>query len=134
MGKLGRLLLLLLLCLATTGCRARTKVVKVPVERVKIEYIERKRVDSIIWKDSVMIARQGDTVFVDKVHWRERVKEVRDTVARIDTVTVVKTVEVEVQSSRWRFPPWRILIVVAIVGVFLSLLGVAWRIFRGRLF
>ena len=63
------------------GCK--TKTVLVPVEKVKIEYRDRLRVDSVYNRDTVNIYERGDTVYLQTIKWRERFK--------LDTVIVVRT-------------------------------------------
>lgn len=63
-----------------TGCRSVQPVI---VERVKIEYKDRLRVDSVYNRDTVNIYKKNDTVYLQTVRWRERF--------RLDTVSVVRT-------------------------------------------
>ena len=63
------------------GCK--TKTVLVPVDRVKIEYRDRLRVDSVYNRDTVNIYERGDTGYLQTIKWRERFK--------FDTVSVVRT-------------------------------------------
>ena len=74
------ILLAILVVFLMTGCK--TKTVLVPVDRVKIEYKERLRVDSVYNRDTVQIYKKNDTIYYEKIKWRERFK--------IDTVSVVK--------------------------------------------
>lgn len=64
-----------------TGCKAET--VLVPVDRVKVEYKDRLRVDSVYNRDTVNIYERGDTVYLQTIKWRERF--------RTDTLRIVKT-------------------------------------------
>lgn len=73
-------LLLLAILSLFVGCK--TKTVLVPVEKVKIEYKERLRVDSVYNRDTIQIYKKNDTIYYEKIKWRERFK--------IDTVSVVK--------------------------------------------
>ena len=75
-------MVILILCLIlffATGCRSVQPVI---VERVKIEYMDRLRIDSVYNRDTVNIYERGDTVYLQTIKWRERFK--------IDTVSVVK--------------------------------------------
>ena len=74
------ILLAILVVFLLTGCK--TKTILVPVDRVKIEYKERLRVDSVYNRDTIQIYKKNDTIYYEKIKWRERFK--------IDTVSVVK--------------------------------------------
>lgn len=74
------ILLAILIVFLLTGCK--TETVLVPVEKVKIEYRDRLRIDSVYNRDTVNIYERGDTVYLHTIKWRERFK--------IDTVSVVK--------------------------------------------
>lgn len=98
-------LLLILLC----GCTS-TKYIEVPVDRVKIEYKDRTKIDTLIQKDSIITQLKGDTVFLEKWKYLYKVKEIKDTVAKVDTITTVQTVEVEKEVNRLR--NWQIVLMV----------------------
>lgn len=98
-----------------TGCRSVQPVI---VERVKIEYKDRLRVDSIYNRDTVQIYGRNDTIFKDVIRWRERF--------RVDTVSVVKIdsipypVEVILEVNRLtKWQRWRLnaLNVIALIVV-----------------
>lgn len=76
-----KIILLLLILIAFAGCKS--KMVLVPVEKVKIEYRDRLRIDSVYNRDTVNIYERGDTVYLQTIKWRERFK--------FDTVSVVRT-------------------------------------------
>ena len=84
-----------------TGCK--TKTVLVPVEKVKIEYKDRLRVDSVYNRDTIQIYKKNDTIYYEKIRWRERFK--------IDTVSVVKVdsipYKVEVVKEVNRLTKWQ---------------------------
>lgn len=110
-----------------TGCRSVQPVI---VERIKIEYKDRLRVDSIYNRDTVQIYGRNDTVFKEIIRWREKF--------RIDTVSVVKIdsipcpVEVirEVNKlTKWQ--RWRLTILNIIGG--LIIVYVAFRVGRAKL-
>lgn len=111
-----------------TACR--TKTVLVPVDRVKIEYRDRLRVDSIYNRDTVQIYGRNDTIFKDIIKWRERF--------RVDTVSVVKIdsipypVEVIQEVNRLtKWQRWR-LTILNIIGV-LTAAYIAFRIGRAKI-
>ena len=98
----GLILVILLGCL-TFGC---TRKVYVPVEQTHTEYRDRGsvRVDTVIEADTRFVYVNGDTVRDYRTRWRERIREVHDTVIRElrDTVTRTVTVEVERKLTAWQ--------------------------------
>jgi hypothetical protein len=95
------ILLAILVVFLLTGCK--TKTVLVPVEKVKIEYKDRLRVDSVYNRDTIQIYKKNDTIYYEKIRWRERFK--------IDTVSVVKVdsipYKVEVVKEVNRLTKWQ---------------------------
>ena len=95
----------LALLLLLAGCGRR--VVTVPVERVRIEWRDSIRRDSVIVRerDSVMVDRyvKGDTVHVDRVitRWRDREShsEASGVRVRVDSIPVVHETIKEVPRS-----------------------------------
>ena len=87
-----------------------TKYVEVPVDRVKIEYKDRTKIDTLIQKDSVITQLKGDTIFLEKYKYLYKIKEVRDTVNRTDTITTVQTIEVEKKVNELK--NWQIILMV----------------------
>lgn len=93
-------LLILILCSCTT-----TKVVEVPVEVTRTEYIHNTKVDSIFYRDSIDRYIRGDTVFLYKERTRYKYINRVDTVIKTDTIPkivkqeVIK--EVEVNHIKW---------------------------------
>ena len=101
-----------------------------PVDRVKIEYKERLRVDSIYNRDTVQIYGRNDTIFKDVIRWRERF--------RIDTVSVVKVdsipypVEVVLEVNKLtKWQRWRLALLNVIGG--LTIVYIAFKIGRAKL-
>ncbi len=103
---IGLILVMVLGCL-TFSC---TRKVYVPVESVRTEYRDRDRnsvrIDSVIEADTRLIYINGDTVRDYRTRWRERIREVHDTVKEKQKVTVTKTktitVEVERKPTTWQ--------------------------------
>lgn len=62
------------------------------------------RVDSVWLRDSVVSVQKGDTVRIERYHYRDRTKLLRDTVYRsaIDTVRVSVPVPAERSLSPWQ--------------------------------
>ena len=86
-------LLLIFLVFITISC-GTTKVVEVPVDRVRTEYIDRHSIDTVIKNDSIIIRDKGDTVFLEKYKYLYKYVNRTDTVLKTNTITKVQTVEV----------------------------------------
>lgn len=91
---------LILMCLVATGC---TRTIYKPVETVRTEkdVVTRWLTDTVIQNDTRFIFVKGDTVIDWRDRWRERIKEVHDTlyIERTDTVRV--PVSVERKLKKW---------------------------------
>ncbi len=89
-----------LMCLVATGC---SRKVYVPLETVRTEkdVVTRWLTDTVIQNDTRFIFVKGDTVIDWRDRWRERIKEVHDTlyIERTDTVRV--PVPVERKLKKW---------------------------------
>ena len=134
----GRLLrakgasLLVVAVMLLTGC---SKKVYVPVERVSERIdtvrVEALRIDSVVDKDTVVIAVSGDTVTKTIIKWRYRaqaslLRSEEKSVAR-DTIPVIREVAKEVRKPlRW----WeKALMAMGIAGV--AIAGVrVWRLIK----
>lgn len=91
---------LILMCLVATGC---SRKVYVPLETMRTEkdVVTRWLTDTVIQNDTRFIFVKGDTVIDWRDRWRERIKEVHDTlyIERTDTVRV--PVPVERKLKKW---------------------------------
>lgn len=83
----------LLLFLTTIVSCTTTKIVEVPVETIKTEYIEQVKYDSIYSKDSIYIMQKGDTIYNNKVQYLYKYKYLRDTINITDTIPKIVTVK-----------------------------------------
>lgn len=94
---IGVVLLSCILC----GCRT-TSIVEVPV--IHTEFVRHDSIvrDSVHITDSVLIFKQGDTIFNTKVKYIYRYKslQLHDTLAVHDTLTIVKEVEKRLSSMQ----------------------------------
>ena len=70
-----------------------TKIIEVPVETIKTEYIEQVKYDSIYSKDSIYIIQKGDTIYNNKVQYLYKYKYLRDTINITDTIPTIVTVK-----------------------------------------
>ena len=75
------------------SCKTTTKVVEIPVETIKTEYIEQIKYDSIYHKDSIYIMQKGDTIYNNKVQYLYKYKYLRDTINVTDTIPTIVTVK-----------------------------------------
>ena len=100
---MSRICSLIILSLFLVGC----KTVYVPVETVKTEYINKTdtfiRKDSIYYKDSVIVEKNGDTITIQKTKtvYKDRwiYKNSVDTLIKVDSVQV--PYPVERQLTKW---------------------------------
>ena len=91
--KLTLKTLFLLLFLTTIVSCTTTKIVEVPIETIKTEYIEQVKYDSIYSKDSIYIMQKGDTIYNNKVQYLYKYKYLRDTINITDTIPKIITVK-----------------------------------------
>lgn len=87
-----------------------TKLVEVPVDKVRIEYRDRLKIDTIIRQDSTIIKNKGDTVFLEKYKYIYKIKERRDTINLTDTITVVQKVEIKEEVNHLH--NWQIILMI----------------------
>ena len=115
--KLTLKTLFLLLFLTTIISCTTTKIVEVPIETIKTEYIEQVKYDSIYSKDSIYIMQKGDTIYNNKIQYLYKYKYLRDTINITDTVPKIVTIK-DVQYINQLYTWQKILIVIGI-GVIL---------------
>ena len=105
--------LFLLLFLTTIISCTTTKIVEVPVETIKTEYIEQVKYDSIYSKDSIYIIQKGDTIYNNKVQYLYKYKYLRDTINIIDTIPKIVTVK-DTQYINQLYTWQKLLIIIGI--------------------
>lgn len=106
-----------------TSCRART----VYVDKVKTEYRDVVRIDSVYNRDTVAIRLSGDTVYKDIIKWRERWQLRIDSFTRVDSVPYA----VEVVREVNRLTSWQHRQIVGFwIAVGLIGIGIALKIKR----
>lgn len=117
------ILLAILIVFLMTGCKAET--VLVPVDRVKVEYKDRLRVDSVYNRDTVNIYERGDTVYLQTIKWRERFKFDTVSVVRVDSipypVEVVREVNVLTKWQRLRLNALNIIAIIIVCYVIIKI-------------
>lgn len=130
------IILLILLLTACKGTQSIERIIEVPVEVVKTEYINKIQYDSIYIHDSINIHQKGDTVYLTKVQDQVRYKLKRDTVLQHDTVPKIVTVSNDVERivevnklSSWQqaFIKLGEVMLLILLG---SLLYVIYKIYR----
>lgn len=111
-----------------TGCK--TKTVLVPVDRVKIEYRDRLRIDSVYNRDTVHMFTKNDTVYLQSIKWRERFRLDTVRIEKTDSipypVEVVKEVNNLTKWQRWRLNALNVIV----AGLLVWLFFVARRLFK----
>ena len=105
--------LFLLLFLTTIISCTTTKIVEVPIETIKTEYIEQVKYDSIYSKDSIYIMQKGDTIYNNKVQYLYKYKYLRDTINITDTIPKIVTVK-DTQYINQLYTWQKILIIIGI--------------------
>ena len=105
--------LFLLLFLTTIISCTTTKIVEVPIETIKTEYIEQVKYDSIYSKDSIYIIQKGDTIYNNKVQYLYKYKYLRDTINITDTIPKIITVK-DTQYINQLYTWQKLLIIIGI--------------------
>ena len=116
---------LLLLAILSLFAGCKTKTVLVPVEKVKIEYKERLRVDSVYNRDTIQIYKKNDTIYYEKIRWRERFKIDTVSVVKVDSipykVEVVKEVNKLTKWQKLRLNTLNILVLIIAAYLFIKI-------------
>lgn len=112
--------------LSLSSCRTCRNVEAVTDTEADVRYVTRRDSvrsvvelrDSVAVRDSVTVYMKGDTVYVDRWHWRDRRTDGRRVSREVRTDTVwkerVRTVtRTRVETVAKRPPLWRRLLVVA---------------------
>ena len=118
--KLIYICIFILFTFVFSGCKTRTIVKPVEVDRIKIEYRDRLILDSIYNRDTTLIYMRSDTVFKDVIKWRTSFRNVTDSIVRTDsipyTVEIVKEVNILTKWQKWRLQALNIL--AGLIGIF----------------
>ena len=98
-----KLVFIMLAILMLSACRTSTKIVEVPVEVVKKEYIHDTKIDSVYIRDSVDRWQKGDTLYITKWHTKFKYINKVDTIFKTDSIPKIVSVEkkVEVNHIYW---------------------------------
>ena len=108
-----KILFFLLFLTIVISCKTTTKVVEIPVETIKTEYIEQIKYDSIYSKDSIYIMQKGDTIYNNKIEYLYKYKYLRDTINITDTIPKIVTIK-DTQYINQLYTWQKILIVIGI--------------------
>jgi hypothetical protein len=110
-----------------TGCKSVQPAI---IEKTKIEYRDRLRVDSVYNRDTVQIYGRNDTIFKDVIRWRERFRLDTVSVVRIDSIPYAVEVIREVNKlTKWQ--RWRLTLLNIIGG--LTIVYIAFRVGKAKL-
>ena len=111
--KILNALFLLLFLTTIISCKTTTKIVEVPVETIKTEYVEQVKYDSIYSKDSIYIIQKGDTIYNNKVQYLYKYKYLKDTINITDTIPKIITIK-DTQYINQLYTWQKLLIIVGI--------------------
>lgn len=119
------LVLLILLCSCTT-----TKIVEVPVETIKTQYVDRVQHDSIYIDTSTEVITINDTVYKTKIQYKYKYKYKRDTICIRDTIPkIVKVKEIEytnILTKTQKTFYW--------IGILVTIFGIGFIFFKFKKF
>ena len=123
MKRIILLIPILVILSVFAGCK--TETVLVPVEKVKIEYRDRLRIDSVYNRDTVNIYERGDTVYLHTIKWRERFKFDTVIVVRTDSipypVEVVREINKLTKWQKFRLNALNILVIIIAAYLFIKI-------------
>ena len=105
--------LFLLLFLTTIVSSTTAKIIEIPIETNKTEYIEQVKYDSVYSKDSIYIMQKGNTIYNNKMQYLYKYKYLRDTINITDTIPKIVTIK-DTQYVNQLYIWQKILIVIGI--------------------
>ena len=97
------LILITLTILTLFSCKTSTKIVEVPVEVIKKEYVYNTKIDSIYIRDSIDRWQKGDTLYITKWHTKLQYINKVDTITKTDSIPKIITItkETKVNHLYW---------------------------------
>lgn len=108
------------------GC-STTKIVEVPVETIKKEYIHDTKLDSIIVRDSVDRWLKGDTLYIYKERVKYKYVIKTDTICKTDSIPTIVTVtkEVKINHIKWyqKFLMW-----IGVISLWSLIILIAYKL------
>ena len=78
-----------------SACKTTTKIVEVPVEVIKKEYIHNTKIDSVYIKDSIDRWQKGDTLLITKYYTKYKYINKVDTILKVDTIPKIVSTTIE---------------------------------------
>lgn len=98
-----RLLIIIILLIATACTTTRYIETPVPIETIKTEYITQIKEDSIYIHDSIDRYISGDTVYQYKYKYIYKFLNTKDTIQQIDTIQIpIEVTQIrEVNKLKW---------------------------------
>ena len=98
-----KLVFVILTILMLSACRTTTRIVEVPVEVIKKEYIYDTKIDSVYIRDSVDRWQKGDTLYITKWHTKFKYINKVDTLIKTDSIPKIITItkETKVNHLYW---------------------------------
>ena len=122
-------LILVLFIFINTSC-GTTKVVEVPVETIKTQYIDKIQHDSIYIDTSTEVITINDTVYKTKIQYKYKYKYKRDTICIRDTIPkIVKAKEIEytnILTKTQKTFYW--------IGILVTIFGIGFIVFKFKKF
>ena len=123
----------LLICLSTlfVSCSVTSKIIEVPVEVTKHEYIVREIHDTTIIDNFIDRWRNGDTVYIKENHTIYRYINRNDTIRVIDSIPVYlkETTQVEVNKLKWWQKPLIWLGIAFLILIIYKIINLLIRIY-----
>ena len=85
------------------SCITYTKILVVPVEVIKKEYVYNTKIDSIYIRDSIDRWQKGDTLYITKWHTKLQYINKVDTITKTDSIPKIITItkETKVNHLYW---------------------------------
>lgn len=98
-----RVILIIILLIATACTTTRYIETPVPIETIKTEYITQLKEDSIYIHDSIDRYISGDTVYQYKYKYIYKFLNTKDTIQQIDTIQIpIEVMQIkEVNKLKW---------------------------------
>lgn len=110
-----------------SSCKTTTKIIEVPVEVIKKEYIHNTTIDSIYIRDSIDRWQNGDTLYITKWHTKYQYVNKVDTIVKTDSIPKIVTVEKEVEVNHlywWQ----KVLMLLGSIMILLSAVLITYKV------
>ena len=117
----------MLTILMLSACRTTTRIVEVPVEVIKKEYIYDTKIDSVYIRDSVDRWQKGDTLYITKWHTKFKYINKVDTIIKTDSIPKIVLVEKEVEVNHIYWYQ-KLLMWLGSITIILLIIVIAYRV------